>query len=319
MPINNPRRRVAIRELDVFVAVADSLSFSKASEQLNISQPSLSATIRSLEETLGTRLFDRHTRSVALTVVGHELAMVAKQLLTDFDHAFERMSDIIEGKVGTLSIAASPSVMSSFLPGALREFRKAHPRIEIQLHEEVFEQCISMLRAEKVEVALTPHKEDADDLVQYALFDDRLVLVCRNDHPLAQQFHSVQWSQIMRYEQIALKAASNVRQLIEQEYQRHGIQAKILYEVERVSSMISFISKGHGVGILPYSLFHAYDRATMTFRVISDGKLSRTICASCLGTQSPSPIATAFIQLCVQHGKDESPSSINGHLVPPLS
>jgi LysR family carnitine catabolism transcriptional activator len=276
MPINNPRRRITIRELDVFAAVAESLSFSKASEQLNISQPSLSATVRNLEETLQVRLFDRHTRSVALTLVGQELAVIAKQLLSDFDLAFERMSDIIEGKVGTLAIAASPSVMSSFLPGALKEFRKANPRIEIQLPEEVFEQCISMLRAEKVEVALTPHKGDADDLLQYALFEDRLVLVCRNDHPLAQQFDSVQWGQIMRYEQIALKAASNVRQLIEQEYQRHGIQAKILYEVERVSSMISFISQGHGVGILPYSLFRAYDRSTMTCRVISDGELSRT-------------------------------------------
>ncbi|WP_442595189.1 LysR family transcriptional regulator [Parapusillimonas sp. JC17] len=306
MPINNPRRRITIRELDVFAAVADGLSFSKASEQLNISQPSLSATVRNLEETLGTRLFDRHTRSVALTPVGHELALIAKQLLTDFDHAFDRMSDIIDGKVGTLTIAASPSVMSGFLPGALKEFRKAHPRIEVQLHEEVFEQCIGMLRAEKVEVALTPRKADAEDLLQYALFEDRLILVCRNDHPLA-QFDSVQWRQIMRYEQIALKAASNVRQLIEQEYQRHGIQAKILYEVERVSSMISFISQGHGVGILPYSLFHAYDRSKVTYRVISDGELSRMICASCLKTQSPSPIAEAFIRLCVQHGEGSDP------------
>ncbi|NYT82784.1 LysR family transcriptional regulator [Alcaligenaceae bacterium] len=290
----------------MFVAVADCLSFSKASEQLNISQPSLSATVRNLEDALGARLFDRHTRSVALTPVGHELSLIARQLLTDFDQALGRMSDVIDGKVGVLAIAASPSVMSGFLPGALKEFRKAHPRIEVQLHEEVFEQCIGLLRAEKVEVALTPRKADADDLLQYALFEDRLILVCRNDHPLA-QFDSVKWHQIMRYEQIALKTASNVRQLIEQEYQRHGIQAKILYEVERVSSMISFISQGHGVGILPYSLFHAYDRATVTYRVISDGELSRTICASCLKTQSPSPIAESFIRLCIQHGKLKSP------------
>ncbi len=305
MPINSPRRQVTIREIDVFVAVADGLSFSKASEQLHISQPSLSATIRNLEEALNARLFDRHTRSVALTPVGQKLAVIARQMLADFDHAFQRISDVVEGKVGTLAIAASPSVMCGFLPGALKAFHKTHPRIEIQLYEEVFEQCIGMLRAQKVEVALTPRKETAEDLLQYELFEDKLVLVCRNDHPLA-TFDAVQWGQIVRYEQIALKAASNVRQLIDQEHQRRGMQPRILYEVERVSSMVSFISSGHGVGILPYTLFHAYDRSTVTCRSISDGELSRTICASRLSAHTPSPIASAFVELCIRQGSTRS-------------
>jgi DNA-binding transcriptional LysR family regulator len=304
MPINSPRRHITIREIDVFVAVADTLSFSKASEQFHISQPSLSATIRNLENTLGARLFDRHTRSVALTPVGNEFLFIARQLLSDFDEAFERVSDLIQGNEGVLTIAASPSVMASFLPGALKEFRAAYPRIKVQLYEEVFEQCIDMLRSQKVDVALTPRKEAADDLLQYELFEDRLVLVCPNEHPLA-RLTSVQWRQIARYGQIVMKVASNVRQLIDQEHARHGIEPTTVYEVDRVSSMVSFIATGHGVGILPYSLFRSYDRSTVTCRRISDGEVSRKICASRLKTQSPSPLAEAFINMCAQLGSKE--------------
>ena len=301
MRINNPRRHITIREIDVFVAVADTLSFSKASEQFHISQPSLSAIVRNLEETLGARLFDRHTRSVALTPVGAEFLAIARRLLSDFDDAFVSISNFIEGNEGALNIAASPSVMASFLPAALKEFRAAYPRVKVQLYEEIFEQCIDLLRNQKVDVALTPRKETAEDLLQFELFEDRLVLVCPNEHPLA-RLGSVQWAQIARYGQIVMKVASNVRQLIDQEHTRRGITPTNVYEVDRVSSMVSFIAAGHGVGILPYSLFRPYDRATVTCRRISDGAVSRTICASRLKALSPSPMAESFIGLCERLG-----------------
>jgi len=303
MPINTPRRRVSIRDMESFLAVARTLSFSKASELLHISQPTLSATIRNLEETLGARLFDRHTRSVDLTPVGGEFLDIAQRLLNDFDDAFQRLENFIQGKEGTLTIAASPSVMASFVPAAVRRFRKDFPRIDIQLYEEVYEDGIESLRAHKVEIVLTPRKDAADDLVQHDLFEDRLVVVCPKDHPLA-GLESVRWIQVARYDQVALRSASNVRQLIDQEHARQGVSTRPVYEVDRVSSMVSFIAEGMGIGVLPQSLFRAYDRSSITSRPISDGQLSRTICASHLKDVSPSPAAIAFIALCRALGKN---------------
>ena len=313
MPINTPRRRISIRDMEAFLAVARTLSFSKASEMLNVSQPTLSATIRNIEQAMGARLFDRHTRSVDLTPVGGEFLNIAHRLLADFDDAFQHLENFIQGKEGILTIAASPSAIASFLPAALRRFREDHPRVDIQLYEEVYEDGIASLRAHKVDVALVPRKDTALDLVQHELFEDRLVVACPKDHPLA-RLESVSWAQVARYDQVALRPASNARQLVDQEYARQGVAIRFIYEVDRVSSMVSFIGEGMGIGILPRSLFQAYDRSSITSRPISDGQLSRVICASHLKNVSPSPSAEAFIALCRELGKEKAPPGPGGAL-----
>lgn len=234
-----------------------------------------------------------------LTPVGRELHAIAGKLLGDIDDAILHIDDIVAGIEGSLVVAASPSVMAGLVPYALADFRQTHPRIKVRLHEEIFERSILMLRERLADVAMTAHKEEADDLVQQDLFEDSLVLVCPSQHALARRA-SIRWQDIVRYDQIALKSASNVRQLIDQEHLRHGTASTPLYEVERVSSMVGFIAAGHGVGILPYSLIRTFEGGGLACRRIADASLSRTLCVSRLKDISPSPPAQAFIETCVR-------------------
>lgn len=297
MNINSLHRPLTIRQLEVFVSVAENLSFSKASESFHISQPALSTSVRQLEHIIGGRLFDRHTRSVALTQLGHEFLKVAKDLLQTYDKALQTASELVEGKIGTLTIAASPSAMARLLPEALKEFKTQYPNITINIHEALFEPCIDMLRNHKADVAFAPRKPSAKDLKQEALFTDQFVLVCPLKHPLA-KFKSVKWSQLAQYPQISLRGDSNVRQLIDDAYKSRGYEVTPVFEVERISSMVSFISAGHGIGILPQSLFQPYKTNSVTEKTFSDGAFSRVLCATTLVNKSPSPVVRALIDLC---------------------
>ena len=102
----------------MFLAVAHTLSFSKAGELVHLAQPGPSGAVRKLEDAIGARLFDGNTRNVVLTPAGIELLTVADVLLKDFDFALERVRDYLGGKRGRITIAASPSLSASFVPGA---------------------------------------------------------------------------------------------------------------------------------------------------------------------------------------------------------
>lgn len=299
MQINTSRRHLTIRQLEVFISVADSLSFSKASEAFHISQPALSTAVQQLEQSLGGRLFDRHTRSVALTQLGLSFLPMAKKLLESYDQTMRATAELVGGRQGAISIAASPSVMAKLLPRALRKFTEIYPNIQITLHEELFEQCIDMLRAQKVDIAFAPKKETAKDLKQEPLFTDQLVLICPIKHPLLKNKH-VKWAQLPQYPQISLKADSNVRQLIDLAYKARGYQITPVFEVERISSMVSFIAAGHGIGILPRSLFQAYKTSEVTEITFSDGAFSRVLCAITMENKTLSPATQNLIDICKQ-------------------
>lgn len=297
MQINSSRRHLTIRQLEVFVSVADSLSFSKASETFHISQPALSTSVQQLEQSLGGRLFDRHTRKVALTQLGHDFLPMAKKLLLSFDQTMLATSELIEGRKGSISIAASPSVMAKVLPRALKKFMELYPDIQINLYEELFEQCIEMLRTQKVDIAFAPMKDKAKDLKHEPLFKDELVLICPISHPL-NKYKSVKWSQLPQYPQISLKADSNVRQIIDYAYKSRGFDIAPLFEVERISSMVSFISAGHGIGILPRSLFQAYQSTNLAEKRFSDDSCSRVLCAITMENKNTSPVTLNLIDIC---------------------
>src|SRR5690606_16869709 len=143
---------------------------------------------------------------------GKEFLSLSRELLLEFDLTFQKFGNFLNGKQGFLKIAASPSVMASLGPVGLRKFRSLHPHIQVQMSECLYDECIDALRAREVEVVLTPRKLTAIDLTQHDLFEDRLVMLCPNSHPLART-KTVQWKQIAKYEQIAMRPSSNVRQL----------------------------------------------------------------------------------------------------------
>src|ERR687893_1704131 len=118
---------LTVRQLETVVAVADAASFSQAAAELGISQPSLSETIKRVEEELGVRVFERTTRSLSLTPEGEHAVAVAREAVRDFRLALESIAERTQGRRGRLTIAALPSVACAVLPPAIQAFKRQFP------------------------------------------------------------------------------------------------------------------------------------------------------------------------------------------------
>lgn len=288
---------VTLRQVEVFLAVAHTLSFSQAATLCHLSQPALSANVKRLEESLGARLFDRHTRKVTLTAVGREFLSIATAMTESMELSFNRMRDFVAGKRGRLVVAAAPSMAASFVPQLLAAYMQQHPDIEIELHDELSDVCLDMVRQGVADVALAAFKSKAEDLVQRELFRDPLVVICPASHPLAQQAR-VRWRDVQAYPHVVMNRTSNVRQLLDAEHARYGLKLRPAFEVSQVGTMLGLIAANLGIGELPRSLIHNLDMTGLVHRPISNAAAYRTICAITLREGSPTPALPPFLDLC---------------------
>ena len=291
---------VSLRQVEVFLAVAQTLSFSQAARQCHLSQPALSANVKRLEEALGARLFDRHTRKVSLTAVGREFMAIAMAMTENMQLSLARMGDFVAGKRGRIVLAAAPSMAASFVPGLLSEYLSEHPHIEVELHDELSDVCLGMLRQGSADVALAAFDAGAEDLVQQELFRDPLVVICPQHHPLA-RLETVRWRDVQPHPHIVMNRSSNLRQLVDAEYARYGLKLRPAFEVSQVGTMLGLIAANLGIGELPQSLVHNFGRTGVVHRAIANAGAYRSICAITLKNRAQAPALAPFLDLCRKH------------------
>ena len=292
---------ISFRQIEVFLAVADTLSFSRGAHACHMSQPALSANIKKLEEVLDARLFDRHTKNVALTAVGREFYGLAERLAANMAQAQVRMQDFISGKHGSLTVVAGPSVAASFAPMAIAEFLRIHPHIEVKFHDELSDIGVDMVRSGAADVALIPEQGRAEDLRQETLYRDHLIFVCPHAHPLAKQV-AVSWRDIASWPQVTVKSISSLRRIVDQQLARHGGSGRAAYEVVHISTMLALIGAGLGVGVLPESLLERTESKGLAFRRINNRSAFRQICAVTSGRHSAVPSLPGFLEICRGRG-----------------
>src|SRR5512145_2691290 len=164
-----------LRHLRYFVAVAEALSFARAARALNLSQPPLSRQIRALEEELGTALFARTKRSVALTPAGAALLPDARRLLREADALRVGARKHALGEVGTLALGFIGMAAYNVLPDLLPAFHRAHPGVRLALREATSDVLLAALRQGEIDagVVLPPVSEPGFEYLP--LFRDTLV------------------------------------------------------------------------------------------------------------------------------------------------
>ncbi|MCH5551198.1 LysR family transcriptional regulator [Pseudomonas fragariae (ex Marin et al. 2024)] len=171
-----------------YVVVAETLNFRKAAQRLNMSQPPLSVAIRRLEECLGVQLLQRSTRSTQLTAAGVVFLAEARQTLLQAERACEMARRSAAGMLGTIRLGFVDSVVDGLLPALLRRYQAANPNVDIQLQEATPPEQLEGLRNERLDVGiLVLPVIDPGTIHIEPLFEDRMVAVLPQDHPLAEQ------------------------------------------------------------------------------------------------------------------------------------
>lgn len=242
--------KMSVKQLRAFLAVAHTLNFAQASEQLNLSQPALSLAIRALEETLGGPLLLRTTRRVTLTPEGATLFPIARQLLADWDNAEETLRQRFTLQRGKVSIAAMPSFAANQLPPLLKVFRDRYAGINVAVHDVINEQVFEMIREGRVEMGIAFEPEPSDTLHFTPLCTDRFVAIMPKDSPLASKDH-VTWRELLTMDFIALQRPSAVRLLLEQELLRSGKKLEVAFESHQLVTVGRMVASGLGVSAVP--------------------------------------------------------------------
>lgn len=288
---------VSLRQIEVFLAVATTLSFSRAAKLCHLSQPALSANVKRLEESLGARLFDRHTRKVSLTAVGVEFLNVASTMTENMAVAMARVCDFVSGRRGRLVVASAPSMAATFAPRVIARLAGDHPDVDLQLRDELSDVSIDLVRSGAADVALTPFMADAADLNQIELFRDHLGVVCQSGHPLARQ-PVVRWRDVQPYPHIVMNRSSSVRQLVDVQFARYGVGLRPAFEVAHVGTMLGLIAVDLGIGELPESFLQNIDMTGLVYRRISSKAAYRIICMTTSKGRTSSPLIGPFLQHC---------------------
>jgi LysR family carnitine catabolism transcriptional activator len=239
-----------IQQLRAFIAVAQTLSFARASERLHLSQPALSLAIQSLEESLGGQLLSRTTRQVRVTPEGAAFLPLAEQLLADWENARENLRQRFTLQRGHLSLAAMPSFAGNELPRLLAAFRGRYPKVQVSVHDVVHEQVLHLVENGRVEMGFA-FEPDADERLRFiSLYSDRFIAVVPAESELATR-PALIWEELLEQGFIALQRPSTVRRLLEGHLLERATLLRIAFECHQLATVGQMVAAGLGVSAVP--------------------------------------------------------------------
>ena len=265
---------VSLRQLRAFVALAEQRNFTRAASLAHLSQPAFSALIRSLEDELGVRLFDRSTRHVDPTAEGREFETSARRVIAEFDGALAGVRDHAARRRGRVALALLPSLAAGWLPGVLAAYRARYPGIELEVADVLSEPCIERVASGRADFALAAIRADTPELRAELFCSDDFHLVCRADHPLAAA-SELRVRDLATWPFVHLARTSSVRQYLEAAF--HPQQMNTLMEVEQLATVMGMVRAGLGISVVPaLTLFH-FQQIELVTRPLTLAGLQRQI------------------------------------------
>jgi DNA-binding transcriptional LysR family regulator len=291
-----------LRHLRYFVAVAEELSFTRAAGRLNIAQPPLSHQIRQLESELGVVLFHRTKHEVRITEAGRAVLQEARCTLAQARRVEIIARRAAEGLVGRLHIGFSSSLPHTKLPNILRVCRSRFPEIVLTLHEHTTEKQIELLSAGEIDVGFLrlPVENAPASLVIKPILREPLLLAMPRGHSFGRRRRVA--VQSLREEPFILlprEAAPGLHDQIIGMCTRAGFRPNIVQEASEVQTIISLVSAGLGIAIVPASI-QSLHRERVLYRRLSGG-VSMTATAVAYENANRSMILRTFLSVVTGH------------------
>lgn len=289
---------ISMRQLQAFVEVARTGSFTRAADGLHLTQSTLTAQIQQLETQAGLKLFDRTTRRVLLTAEGERFLPVAQRLISDFAAALDDLESRARLREGEVSLAGAPSVVTRLLPSALSRFRADHPKIRIRIRDDSAGSLEQRVLNNEVDFAIAGNHSRQGELEYRPLLRDRYGLVVPQGHRLAQE-RSLVWASIPAGELLLLSADTGIRAQLER-FADEGLipiaLAGAAMEATNPAGLAALIAQGLGVSILPALAAdtHSFDR--LRFIPLEQPRLEREICIITRRGRALGPAAAALLE-----------------------
>jgi len=237
-----------LRQLQVFEKVASHLNYSRAAEELYLSQPAVSMQIRQLEGHIGLPLFEQMGKKIFLTEAGRELFHYSRniaQQLAEMEAVFDEMKGLEQGRL-TLSVV---NTANYFTPKLLAEFCRQHPNINVILQVANRAAVLKQLADNSTDLAIMGQPPEGLDISAESFMKNPLVVIAAPDHPLA-KLKRIKLARLAQETFLSREPGSGTRSAMERVFAEHQIQPRISMEMETNEAIKQAVQAGMGLGIL---------------------------------------------------------------------
>lgn len=293
-----------IHQLEYVLAVEKFNNFTRAAEEIRISQSSLSQQISKLENELGVSLFMRTTRSVKLTPAGKEFITYARRIWLELIQARHCVQEYTSIKKGHLSIGALTVIGHYNIPNLLSSFNKKFPFIKLNILEGQCEELLSMLQSSKIDAAFVQITKPNHKFRLFKLVTDRMVLVTNHQHPLANRL-SVELKELKNEKFILTPATSGHHQDFYNASLAEDFIPDIVLNCSVVKTMLSFVREGLGITVLSSNVAAAECDAGVKIIPLTPA-IHREIAMATRNCENVSPTLKLFLNFTSQWFKTQN-------------
>jgi len=241
-----------LRQLEMFRAVAEQGTFTRAAGRLHVSQSAVSRQVQLLEEELGGVLLRRSAKGVSLTEAGELLLRMTHRVEHDVEEALAEISQTHALKRGILHLGGGMTVCLYILPRLLKRYRRLYPGVDLHVTTGSSEKILELVRAHAVDLGLLTLPIVAKDLEVLPVMKEEMVVVTAPGHPLSRQ-RPVDPRSLSKFPLILYEAGSNTRKVLDQFFVEEGVSAEVAMETENIEIIKAMVAINLGVTIVPYT------------------------------------------------------------------
>lgn len=275
-------------------------SFTKAAQELELSQPALSRQVMGLERQLGVRLFDRVGRAVRLTASGEELVARAGPLLEELSRVTSNLAAASGASTGRVRLGASESVAVNSLPAILRPYLAANRRVSLRLICRTSDRLPEMVARGELDIAVCAVEAEPPGLSAHKLWDEELVLVL----PMTYPGRSRSIANYLHEDFILLPPSTVTRRLLDRALHDAGAELKVGLEHDSPEVIKAMVVAGLGLAILPESTVRKETRrGELAAWPLSDLKVTRAIVALSDPRRELWPAEAALLEALSKYGR----------------
>ncbi|TXL61624.1 LysR family transcriptional regulator [Cerasibacillus terrae] len=291
---------MTITQFEVFVKVVDTGSFTKAAEELNMTQSAVSHAIKGLEMELGVVLIIRdRRRGLQLSGVGKKILVHAREILNRIRHIKQEATTASGINIGSLRIGSFASASLHLLPKVISIFRSQYPNVDIRLFDGAYQEVEEWLLSYVVDIGFSSITHP--DLEFIPLMKDKMVAVLPESHPLRER-ETLHLTNLENEPLIKTKAGSE--EIVNAMFQKENLTQNNLFEVQDAGTIISMVKEGLGITIAP-ELALPPESTGVIYREIKP-TVWREIGLSCPSVKEASPAVKAFIKIATELYRKDS-------------
>ncbi|MFP7302254.1 LysR family transcriptional regulator [Klebsiella pasteurii] len=242
--------RIDLKLLSYFLAVAEELHFGRAAARLNMSQPPLSIHIKDLEQQLGTLLFVRHSRSVALTHAGRILMEESRRLLSSAHQALARVEQIGRGEAGRVELGVIGTAMWGKMRPVMRRFLKEHPNVEVLFRENMPAMQMAMLERRELDAGIwRMATAPSPGFTSLRLHESSFLVAVPEEHPLAAR-KAIPLAALRNEYFVTMPSIHTDWTFLQRVCQSAGFSPMIIREVMEPQTVLAMVSMGIGITLI---------------------------------------------------------------------